>query len=51
MTAPQPAGDAVQVEPAAARKRIRELEEERDILRKRPGISQGRRAGEPLPVR
>ncbi|MGW2546748.1 transposase [Kitasatospora sp. NPDC001574] len=29
-----PAGDTVQAEPAAARKRIRELEEERDILRK-----------------
>ncbi|WP_086023070.1 IS3 family transposase [Streptomyces sp. SPB074] len=33
-TAPQPAGDPVQAELAAARKRIRELEEERDILRK-----------------
>ncbi|MFE7401756.1 IS3 family transposase [Streptomyces sp. NPDC057557] len=32
--APQPDGDAVQAELAAARKRIRELEEERDILRK-----------------
>ncbi|MCC2280999.1 IS3 family transposase [Streptomyces sp. ET3-23] len=32
--APQPGGDAVQAELAAARKRIRELEEERDILRK-----------------
>ncbi|MCX4851854.1 transposase [Streptomyces sp. NBC_00893] len=30
----QPGGDAVRTEPAAARKRIRELEEERDILRK-----------------
>lgn len=30
----QAAGDAVQAELAAARKRIRELEEERDILRK-----------------
>nr|BFD90951.1 hypothetical protein KitaXyl93_23110 [Kitasatospora sp. Xyl93]BFD95390.1 hypothetical protein KitaXyl93_67500 [Kitasatospora sp. Xyl93] len=29
-----PAADAVQAELAAARKRIRELEEERDILRK-----------------
>jgi transposase len=33
-TAPQLAGDAAQAELAAARKRIRELEEERDILRK-----------------
>ncbi|MFB7076247.1 IS3 family transposase [Streptomyces sp. NPDC056308] len=32
--APRPDGDGVQVELAAARKRIRELEEERDILRK-----------------
>ncbi len=32
--APQTAGDAVHAELAAARKRIRELEEERDILRK-----------------
>ncbi|MFD4949996.1 IS3 family transposase [Streptomyces sp. NPDC058409] len=32
--AQQPGGDAVQTELAAARKRIRELEEERDILRK-----------------
>ncbi|TXS63832.1 IS3 family transposase [Streptomyces sp. sk2.1] len=32
--APQSGGDAVQAELAAARKRIRELEEERDILRK-----------------
>ncbi|MFF2411472.1 transposase [Streptomyces sp. NPDC058092] len=32
--APRPDGDAVQAELAAARKRIRELEEERDILRK-----------------
>ncbi|MEU6019120.1 transposase [Streptomyces sp. NPDC047515] len=32
--APQPGGDAVQAELEAARKRIRELEEERDILRK-----------------
>lgn len=32
--APQLGGDAVQAELAAARKRIRELEEERDILRK-----------------
>lgn len=35
----------------AARKRIRELEEERDIFRKLPGISPGRRACDPLPVR
>ncbi|AXE82131.1 hypothetical protein C5746_40505 [Streptomyces atratus] len=34
VVAPQPDGDAVQAELAAARKRIRELEEERDILRK-----------------
>ncbi|MFE9139613.1 transposase [Streptomyces sp. NPDC007355] len=33
-TAAQAGGDDVQVELAAARKRIRELEEERDILRK-----------------
>ncbi|MET8221668.1 IS3 family transposase [Streptomyces hirsutus] len=32
--APQLGGDAVQAELAAARKRIRELEEERDVLRK-----------------
>ncbi|MFD4948651.1 hypothetical protein ACFWNT_40640 [Streptomyces sp. NPDC058409] len=32
--APQPGGDMVQAELAAARKRIRELEEERDILRR-----------------
>jgi transposase len=32
--APAPDGDMVQAELAAARKRIRELEEERDILRK-----------------
>ncbi|HCA88334.1 MAG TPA: hypothetical protein DEQ61_24440 [Streptomyces sp.] len=32
--AAQAGGDAVQAELAAARKRIRELEEERDILRK-----------------
>ncbi|MFC9249209.1 transposase [Streptomyces sp. NPDC057136] len=32
--APKPGGDVVQAELAAARKRIRELEEERDILRK-----------------
>ncbi|MCX4967261.1 IS3 family transposase [Streptomyces sp. NBC_00654] len=32
--APQPGGELVQAELAAARKRIRELEEERDILRK-----------------
>jgi len=31
---PAPAGDSVEAELAAARKRIRELEEERDILRK-----------------
>lgn len=31
---PAPDGDTVQAELAAARKRIRELEEERDILRK-----------------
>ena len=33
-TSPDPAADSVQAELAAARKRIRELEEERDILRK-----------------
>ncbi|WP_405692378.1 transposase [Streptomyces sp. NBC_00057] len=32
--APRPDGDGVQAELTAARKRIRELEEERDILRK-----------------
>ncbi|WP_262376242.1 transposase [Streptomyces sp. sk2.1] len=32
--APQSGGDTVRAEPAAARKRIRELEEERDIFRK-----------------
>ncbi|MGW1107561.1 transposase [Streptomyces sp. NPDC002540] len=32
--APRPEGDGVQAELAVARKRIRELEEERDILRK-----------------
>lgn len=31
---PQPGGDAVQAELAVVRRRIRELEEERDILRK-----------------
>ncbi|MCZ1014100.1 transposase [Streptomyces noursei] len=41
-----PTPDSAEV--AALRKRVRELEEERDILR---GISPGRRAGEPLPVR
>ncbi|WP_329295854.1 hypothetical protein [Streptomyces sp. NBC_01455] len=34
LSAAQADGDGVQAEPAAARKRIRELEEERDILRK-----------------
>lgn len=33
-TATAPAGDSAEAELAAARKRIRELEEERDILRK-----------------
>ena len=43
---PQPGGDAVQAEFAAARKRIRELEEEREILRKAEKYSAGERAGE-----
>ncbi|WP_371750431.1 transposase [Streptomyces sp. NBC_01283] len=49
--APQPGGDAVQAELAAARKRIRELEENATSSTRRPGISRRRRAGEPLPVR
>ncbi|MFD5514221.1 transposase [Streptomyces sp. NPDC127051] len=44
--AAQAGGDDVQAELAAARKRIREPEEERGILRKAAGISRERRAGE-----
>ncbi|MET9511945.1 transposase [Streptomyces flavidovirens] len=41
----------LEAENAALRKQVRDLEEERNVLRKALAISPGRRAGEPLPVR
>ncbi|MFI6475919.1 transposase [Streptomyces sp. NPDC050516] len=50
-TSPSAAPTPDSAEVAALRKRVRELKEERAILRKAARYSRARRAGDPLPVR